>query len=229
MIRRAESAVNLLLATGDLSNDASATAYRRLASRLDTLGLPNAWLAGNHDSRQQMLDSVGTRRLPRLVRLGSWALVLLDSSVPGQVGGTLGEAELQLLQELLRQAQDAKHLIVCVHHQPVPVGCEWLDEQQISDCDELIGILAGEKRLRAVVWGHVHQAFEGSDARLPNVRLLSAPSTCIQFAPGSSDFKLDSTMPGYRWFELHPDGRVATGVERVANMDLGADMCSTGY
>ncbi|KTC63185.1 hypothetical protein AO262_22830 [Pseudomonas fluorescens ABAC62] len=47
------------------------------------------------------------------------------------------------------------------------------------------------------------------------MRLLASPSTCIQFAPGSEDFKVSEQAPGYRWLRLHGDGRLETGVERV--------------
>ena len=36
--------------------------------------------------------------------------------------------------------------------------------------------------------GHVHQE---SDAVISGIRMLTTPSTCVQFAPGSEDFALD--------------------------------------
>jgi 3',5'-cyclic-AMP phosphodiesterase len=61
------------------------------------------------------------------------------------------------------------------------------------------------------------------------VQLMASPSTCIQFAPDQPDFTIDAAMPGYRWFDLHADGTLRTGVSRVANVALDLDMASSGY
>ena len=176
-----------------------------------------------------MSDVASEKQMPRLVRIGNWALCLLDSTVAGQVGGALGEDELQLLQQLLVSLPDDCHIVLSFHHQPVPVGSAWLDEQQISDSESLFELLAGEKRLRAILWGHVHQDFCTQDPRLPGVQLIASPSTCVQFAPQTVDFKIDNSQPGYRWFTLHPDGLLETGVSRVSGEGLTMDLASSGY
>jgi Icc protein len=229
LIQKEQVAAHLLLATGDLANHGSAEAYLRLKSKLASLGLPNAWLAGNHDGRDLMVNTVGSRLLPRTVRAGRWLIVMMDSAVPGQVGGELGEQELGYLAQALSAHADADYVIACLHHQPIPIGCDWLDEQRLADSDKLLAILSQEPRLRAVLWGHVHQAFNGHDARLPNVQLLSAPSTCVQFAPNSEGFKLDQIAPGYRWLDLYPDGHLETAVSRLDGIDLAVDYASQGY
>jgi Icc protein len=228
-LKAEQTTAELLLATGDLSNHGTQEAYTRLFNKLQALSIPNAWLAGNHDSRDLMVETVGEACMPRAVTLGRWLILMLDSAVPGQVGGELGEQELARIQPLLNAAPNAEHVLVCLHHQPVPIGCEWLDEQQLADSDALIAILAKEPRLRGIIWGHVHQAFSSQDSRLPNVKLLSAPSTCIQFAPNSVGFKLDECAPGYRWFDLHPDGRIDSDIARLQNIDLDVDYNSQGY
>lgn len=224
-----QSSAELLLATGDLSNHGSHEAYSRLFDKLKPLNIPNAWLAGNHDSRDLMVETVGEACMPRAVTLGRWLILMLDSAVPGQVGGELGAQELARIEPLLKAAPEAEHVLVCLHHQPVSIGCEWLDEQQVADSDALIDMLAKEPRLRGVIWGHVHQAFSTEDNRLPGVQLLSAPSTCIQFAPNSTGFKLDECAPGYRWLDLYADGRIDSDISRLKNINLHVDYSSQGY
>ncbi|NNM12247.1 MAG: 3',5'-cyclic-AMP phosphodiesterase [Pseudomonadales bacterium] len=219
----------LLLATGDLSNLGTASAYYRLEKILQPLGLPMAWLPGNHDVRDLMIDSVGIDRMPRLVRLGRWAICMLDSAVPGQVGGELGATELNELRIELDSLPADVHIMICLHHQPVEVGSAWLDQQKVADADRLFALLKNERRVKAILWGHVHQEFYGTHPGLPGVKLIASPSTCIQFAPGQRDFKLDTAMPGYRWLDLHADGSIQTGVSRVEGADLRIDLASSGY
>jgi len=58
---------------------------------------------------------------------------------------------------------------------------------------------------------------------------MASPSTCVQFAPGSMNFRADDRPPGYRWLELHRDGRIDTGVSRVTDEDFPVDLDSGGY
>ena len=62
-----------------------------------------------------------------------------------------------------------------------------------------------------------------------HMRLLASPSTCVQFAPGSEEFQVDSEAPGYRWLRLLPDGRLETGVSRVTGIDFEIDYSVRGY
>jgi Icc protein len=58
---------------------------------------------------------------------------------------------------------------------------------------------------------------------------MASPSTCIQFAPNSEDFKLDERAPGYRWLRLHDDGRIETGVSRIDASLFPVDLSGAGY
>ena len=57
------------------------------------------------------------------------------------------------------------------------------------------------------------------ETKLPGVKLMSSPSTCIQFAPLSKEFKIDALSPGYRWLELFDDGAISTGVQRLQGIE----------
>jgi Icc protein len=92
--------------------------------------------------------------------------------------------------------------------------------------EALFAVLERFPQARAVLWGHVHQEIDRLHGSL---RLLASPSTCIQFEPGSEDFKVDERAPGYRWLRLLPDGGLETGVERVTGFDFEVDYGSDGY
>lgn len=220
---------DLLLATGDLANHESASAYLRLQSKLNALDIPSAWLPGNHDSYELMVDTVGIQQAPKMVVLGRWHFLLLDSAVPGSVGGCLGDRQIQLLKEQLQSIPEDAHIVVSLHHQPVSVGSEWLDYQRVADSELLLDALADDDRLKAVIWGHVHQEFETTAVRLGGARLLSAPSTCIQFAPDTNNFKLHDQTPGYRLFSFHADGHFETSVRRLQGVEIAQDLQSRGY
>lgn len=227
LVRSEQPCIDLVLGTGDLSNHGERGAYERLLAYFSGLGAEHVWLPGNHDDRRLMHAVAGDSRLPGEVRIGHWQIVLLDSQLPGQVGGHLGEHELARLESSLAAGlADGLHSVICLHHQPVPIGCTWLDQQMVDDADAFFHILDAFPSVKAVVWGHVHQQYERERGA---VRLMSTPSTCIQFRPGQRSFSLDDSAPGYRWLELHADGRVLSGVSRVRDVSFEVDLGSNGY
>ena len=152
---------------------------------------------------------------------------MLDSQVPGEVGGELGPLELSLLEEALQAAAEADlFTLVCLHHQPVKIGCQWLDQQMVADAADFFAVLERFPGVRGVLWGHVHQQI---DRRRGQIQLMASPSTCVQFAPDSVDFKADPAPPGYRWLDLDEDGTLHTGVSRVSGVTFNVDLESGGY
>ena len=228
LVRRERERVDLVLGTGDISDHGSAEAYLRAGEIFSSLGAPVAWLAGNHDCADTMAQVLGgSEGLERAVNGGHWVLVLLNSQVPGEVGGELGADELAWLESCLQQAgANGQHCLVCLHHQPVPMGSDWIDEQMVADHETFFEVLDRHSCVRGVLWGHVHQQL---DTERNGVRLMATPSSCIQFAPGSYDFKIDNQSPGYRWLELRADGSIKTGVSRVQGVSFDVDLDSSGY
>lgn len=152
---------------------------------------------------------------------------MLNSQIPGEVGGEMGADQLAFLDDaLVRGAQEGLHCLVCLHHQPIRIGCDWLDEQMVADAEGLLARIDKAPAVRGVLWGHVHQEL---DQTRGDVLLMSSPSTCVQFAPGRKTFKADDLSPGYRWLRLHPDGRIETAVSRVTGVKFSVDLESSGY
>jgi Icc protein len=218
--------LDLLLATGDLVHDASPRGYAQIARMLSGFDVPVFCLPGNHDNPTQM------RRYLRADRVhtdavrdqGAWRFIMLDSVVPGKEGGHLAAAQLELLEAALTATD--RHILVCVHHQPVDVGSAWIDTMAIDNPRPLFDIIDRHSNVRGILWGHVHQTFE---ARRGQVRLMSSPSTCIQFAPGQKNFQVDEEPPGFRLLALLPDGTIRSEVVRVDEIPQGLEFASSGY
>lgn len=199
---------DLVVATGDLVHDQPA-AYPALAQMLRQLRAPVAAIAGNHDDAGELraMQTSGLH-VGGMQRLGSWRILLLNTQVSGKVGGHLNQAELAFLQDELRTAGGA-HVLIALHHHPVPLHSAWLDRIALDNPDDFFDIVDRSESVRGIIWGHVHQEF---DAVRRGVRLLAAPSTCVQFLPNSLDYAVDDKPPGMRWLSLHKDGRIETEV-----------------
>lgn len=208
-------APDVVLATGDVSQDGSPESYQRFRHIVaEYFAAPVYWLAGNHDLTAPMqAASVTGNAGNRSVAFGDWQLLLLDSHADDVVEGRLADSELAFLRDAIA-THAQRHILVAVHHPPVPVGSAWIDTQMIANASAFWDIVDQADSVRAVIFGHVHQNYARNHG---GVRVLGTPSTCFQFRPNTRDFALDAQrQPGYRWLRLTPAGTVATHVRRVA-------------
>ncbi len=197
-----------VLVTGDLIQDDSEMAYARFREFLLPLKLRIHCVPGNHDVRDLMRPVCGRPPFSYCAyeEIGDWLLVGMDSCVRGQAGGAVSTEELDRLSDIVVRSP-AKHVLVFLHHPPVPMGSKWLDGVGMKNGDELLERLRTLKRVRALTFGHVHQAY---DDMYEGIRVLATPSTCRQFKPASDDFAVDDKPPAYRRIALLPDGSVDT-------------------
>jgi len=217
-----------VVVTGDLSQDESKESYLRLAQGLKELKMRAYCLPGNHDQGDGMKEAfAGSVDIcsDRSFVIGYWQIILLNTAEERKVYGHLSEKELSFLDNCLGNKPD-KHALIAMHHQPQPVGSAWMDNIALDNPGDFFAVVDKHKQVAGIIYGHVHQQFDG----LRNaVKLMSSPSTCVQFEPGCASFAVDSAMPGYRWLRLYDDGRIESGVERIRNQEIGLDRSLPGY
>jgi Icc protein len=198
-----------IVLTGDVADDASPEAYRRVAERMADLAPAIAWLPGNHDERDAMaavFEPAGFKAGP-LLHWGDWEIALLDSAVPDRPEGHVDDERLAPLDRL-----SGEHpALVFIHHQPLPVNAPWIDKYRLLNAERLWQRLDAES-VRAIGFGHVHQAFIGEKN---GIACLSAPSTAVNSQAATETFTLDPTGPKARWYRLKTDGRWQTGLISV--------------
>jgi Icc protein len=198
-------AADAILATGDLVQD-DPGGYEHFRNEFGQLGRPVLCVAGNHDLVPEMRQALAAPpfQIGGTWDAGAWRVVLLDSSVPGEIGGRFEAHELAWLEQALRHAGD-RHVLICLHHHPVPMHSRWLDTVGLSNDRAFLDLLQRFPAVRGVLFGHVHQDF---DREVGGLRMIATPSTCSQFKPGSDDFATDEAPPAWRTLRLHADGRV---------------------
>lgn len=197
-------AADLVAVTGDLIQDDTAKAYAHFKSQLRGLGLPIHCVPGNHDVRKLMRQALDAPPFfyCEAVEVGNWLIVGIDSCLRKHAGGSVTDDELDRLDAAIGSS-NAAHVMVCLHHPPVPMGSKWLDTVGLDNGDEFIRRLNVSGCVRLAVFGHVHQAY---DRQHNGVRIIGTPSTCRQFKPMSDDFAVDGRSPAYRRLTLHADG-----------------------
>lgn len=205
---------DVLLLTGDLSQDETIESYAYLRSLIEPLQIPTYWIPGNHDQSLTDMERILNSALispDKQFQKGEWNFILLSTMMIGKVQGRLSITELTRLEQQLQLNQQPT--IAVLHHPPLPVGADCMDGIRLENSDELFEVIDRFPHVKIVLFGHIHHAFEQLRR---SVRYVGTPSTCVQLKPLSEVFTIDDRPPGFRLLRLYPDGQYETEVRRVA-------------
>ena len=201
---------DILLATGDLSEDGSRTSYRTLHKILEPLGIPVLALPGNHDDPALLATTFPGSPVDTISVSDhqAWQIIRLNSCLPAKPEGRINKRVLNELESYLTDCE-SKPSLIALHHQPITVGSPWIDKYRLMDPEHFLHLIDRFPNVKAVVWGHVHQAF---DTVRNGVAMLGGPSSAINGLPGAQRFTPDPSGPACRWLELKTDGTLLSGI-----------------
>lgn len=223
--------LDLLLVTGDLTENGDAASYDLLAAALASAPCPVLILPGNHDSRAAQASAFAMDQrdgfLHSTAQIGDMRLLLLDTMEPGRHGGALCETRAAWLSERLAEARDAP-TIIAMHHPPIVSGIDWMDPDPAEPwIARFAAATRGHGQIRAVLCGHLHRAIVAQWHGAPLVVSPStAPSVALDLSPidgAEPDGRalIRNAPPGYalhRW-----DGRqLVSHFERVGGYEAVA-------
>lgn len=218
-----------ILATGDLIQDHQFTGYLHFAEMIKPLVKPVFWLEGNHDQQPQMglqLSQFDYIRPEKQIFAGKhWQILMLNSQVASAPSGFLSKGQLAWLNQKLSENPERFTLVV-LHHNILPTNSAWLDQHSLKNSEALAEILALYPNVKAILHGHIHQEV---DSVWHGIRILSTPSTCIQFKPNCDNFTLDTLPQGWRELTLFDDGRIETQVKRLKTNAFLPETDAKGY
>lgn len=153
-----------VLGTGDLVEKGSAEEYARLRDILAGLELPIYLIPGNHDDRAGLARAFADAGympepggfIQYAVEDGPLRLLALDTSIPGESGGTLCPIRLAWLEAQLAAAPDRPTLIF-MHHPPFRTGIARMDMMGLADADAFAEVLRRFGNVERIVCGHLHR------------------------------------------------------------------------
>ncbi len=157
---------DVVLISGDLTNDGDLLAYQALAAMLGELEQPCFPVPGNHDDRELIRAAFPeiaalSANGPLHYTVENWPLriLALDSSVDGKPYGRLGEEQLDWLAAALDESRDRPTLIM-LHHPPFKTGIGHMDWSRLRDADALAAVVKEHPQVERVLCGHVHRAVQ---------------------------------------------------------------------
>ena len=175
---------DVVLLTGDLTDNGTRGEYERLAELLVPLEIRPLLLAGNHDDVPTLLE-VFADLVPDDLPAGHFSYVVedfpvrlvgLDTSIPGAEHGVFDELRAEWLGAVLDAAPDAPTLLF-MHHPPFETGLRWMDLTRLRGAERFAEAIAARPQVRLIVAGHVHRPVQ---TLLGGAMVSICPSTAFQ-------------------------------------------------
>lgn len=158
-----EQRPSFIVASGDLTNRGDAQSFRALKKIFAEIDLPVIYALGNHDSRPGFHHGMHDRSEGLDAALfydqviDGIHIIVLDSSSPGKVSGSIGPEQFAWLEGVLDTHQDLPKLIVCHHPPALGTGPDWDHWRTVeySQSQKLAALLKG-RNILAILSGHIH-------------------------------------------------------------------------
>jgi len=184
---------DVVLATGDLTQNGLPDDYALLCSAFEHLPMPVYVIPGNHDNRRNLCAAFANHGyLPRTGAFLHYAidgypvrLIGLDTVIDDQVGGRMCPARLRWLEERLSE-QRRKPTLIFMHHPPFATGIAFMDRPAFEGAADLEALIRRFSHVRLVTCGHVHRVVQTNWA---GTLAAVAPSIVFQMAP---EFSVDA-------------------------------------
>lgn len=221
--------IDLLLLTGDLTENGDAESFARLASALSAAPCPVLPIPGNHDTRRALLAAFPQARgtdgfLHYVFETGDMRFLLLDTFEPGRHGGGFCETRAAWLASRLAEAP-GRPTVIAMHHPPFVSGIDWMDPDPGEGwIARFADTTRGHGQIKAVLCGHLHRTVVTNWQGAPMiVGPSTAPSVALDLSPidpADPDGRalIRDAPPGYALHRWDGHGLV-THFERVGGYE----------
>jgi 3',5'-cyclic-AMP phosphodiesterase len=215
---------DLVVATGDLVNDGRPAQYDRFQEIVGELSVPLVPVPGNHDDRHELrarfpdLPPGGPDDpIDHVLDLDALRLVLLDTLVPGSIGGAISPAQVAWLDGVLSEAPD-RPTIVFQHHPPFTTGIGFMDREAFRGAAEYAAVLARHPHVQLVSCGHLHRSIVH---RFAGTLACTWPATCVALELGLADEPIRYTdePSGFALHHWHPADGLRSHLVPVGDFD----------
>ena len=220
-INRLDPAPDLVIHTGDVTNNGGLNEARHAADILRGLKAPLAVVPGNHDARDALAAAFGSQVCPQDehgfiqhdITLPGLRLLGLDTTAPGVPGGVFDATRATWLEARLRENLDTP-TVLFMHHPPARFGVIETDIDGFEGVERLAEVIAAHPQVIRILAGHIHLS---SLAQWQGMVVSTAPSTgmrlFLDLTLARSAYILDE--PAYHLHVWQPGQGLVTHTVRV--------------
>jgi 3',5'-cyclic-AMP phosphodiesterase len=186
-----------VLLTGDIADDASVEATIRARTIVERLGVPIIATPGNHDVTAHVEQVFG----PNSATVPGWDVVVVNTVIPATEHGRV---DIEMLAEQLAQTV-GRPTLIAMHHPPITLSTHrWF---QLDGASDMVRLVTQHRNVKAVVSGHLHQAFA---VQIDHVSYIGCPSAWYAIAhTGNTWVEAKDGFVGANLYELNADGTLS--------------------
>jgi 3',5'-cyclic AMP phosphodiesterase CpdA len=211
-----EAGVDLAVIKGDIADRGRPEQFAAAREAFARFAPPHHAFLGNHDYyarlEGQEVDGyalLGQERAPRVLELGGWRLVLLETADPGEHHGVFGEDRLLWLDATLGEIAEcgAPALLLMHHHAVTPEHSHRYPNTiaiRPTDSLRLFDVVGSHPHVRGVLIGHTHRNRVRHYAASGGVPWIEV--NCTKDYPG-----------GWAHYRLFEDGSFRQEVRRTSS------------
>lgn len=204
-------AMDVVVLTGDLTNEGRPEQYEAVAELLEPLRMPLLAVPGNHDTRSSIRDLFPA--LPWVdAEHASWSVVHdgvtvigLDTTHPGQHGAQFDDARHAWLSEALETADRAGGpTLLAMHHPPFRSGISWMDRSGFEGLERFTELI-GRHSIDRILCGHMHRPMNAVvGGTIAQVGLSTVQHVALEFdATDAAPLMMIDGPPGYLVHRFH--------------------------
>ena len=213
---------SFIIFSGDLTDKGDTESYEYFKTVISKSKIPNLLAIGNHDDRSNFRNvfykSPSNKPFFYASEHDGIKVIVLDTSQPGKVSGSICEDQFSFLEETLSSSNDDRKILV-LHHPPWldRNGLPWTTLDEKTSCR--LAKLSNDKGILGILCGHIHlnqftswnniplvtssglqttvDAFESEDLRLLEAASLNLCKlrgknlsvTCLQIYPTGREIR----------------------------------------
>ncbi|WPF90171.1 metallophosphoesterase [Cyanobacterium aponinum AL20118] len=193
---------DLIIFSGDISDKGSLNSYEWLAKKTENYNSKIIWMAGNHDSVDNMkqvfnlsfLVDIEENKLNYQLNLSGINILCLDTN-----DKLLSDNQIDWL---IESTDD--NTIIFIHHPPITCASPFMDDNHSLANWKIIKekLSTISNKTFRFFCGHYHQE---SYISYQNIHLFLTPSTMFQIDRHKPHFQIANTLSGYRIIEIFED------------------------
>ncbi len=191
---------DLILATGDLSQDGSIESYQRLQIYFKKLPCNVYTIYGNHDDPANFDKYLlgGNIYKEPILETDIGTFIFLNSHEYGSNSGYLDQKNQD---HLIASLKKYDNCIIVIHHHFIFLNT-FIDKYILRNYQELLKIITIYKdKVKLCINGHVHNFYSNE---FEGVKIYSSISTCLQFAK-TPIMGIEKKSPGFTVYEFIND------------------------
>ncbi|MBN1944285.1 MAG: metallophosphoesterase [Bradymonadales bacterium] len=171
---------DVVIHTGDVTDDGRLEHFREAKKHFDELGLPLVVIPGNHDARSGGIaifeEYLGPANGVKVI--GDALIIHINSATPDNDDGRVGMVKFNLIKEALSSYPHLPIKIVAIHHHVIPIPKAGRERNILSNAGDLLDLFL-RNDVDLVLSGHRHypNVYKVESTVLVNAGTLSGRKT----------------------------------------------------